>query len=68
MECTLHSAIALGTGPGGANLIIGRIVQLHVDDQYMDGETLAIDRLNTIGRMGGADYVRTTDRFTLDRP
>jgi flavin reductase (DIM6/NTAB) family NADH-FMN oxidoreductase RutF len=68
MECELHSAITLGAGPGGGNLIIGRIVQLHVDDQYLDGETLAIDRLHTVGRMGGADYVRTSDRFTLDRP
>ena len=65
MECVLHSAITLGTGPGGANLIIGRIVNLHVDDRYVDGETLLTDQLNTIGRMGGEDYARTSDRFKL---
>ena len=67
MECVLHSAITLGTGPGGANLIIGRIVHLHIDDKYIDGETLASDRLHTVGRMGGSQYCRTEDRFELER-
>ena len=68
MECVLHSAITLGIGPGGANLIIGRIVHIHVDDQYIDGDALAGGRLHPVGRMGGSDYCRTEDRFSLDRP
>jgi flavin reductase (DIM6/NTAB) family NADH-FMN oxidoreductase RutF len=73
MECVLHSAITLGSGPGGSNLIIGRIVHLHVanqyiDEQYVNEQVLDADRLHTVGRMGGADYCRTTDRFRLDRP
>lgn len=69
MECTLHQAIQLGTGPGGANLVIGRIVYLHVDDGLMDAEgNLMADRLHTIGRLGGAGYSKTTDRFDMPRP
>jgi flavin reductase (DIM6/NTAB) family NADH-FMN oxidoreductase RutF len=68
MECVLHSAITLGTGPGGANLIIGRIVQMHIDDQYIDDGKLDATRLHTVGRMGGADYCKTVQRFQLDRP
>jgi hypothetical protein len=26
------------------------------------------DRLDLVGRMGGTDYVRTRDRFSIDRP
>jgi flavin reductase (DIM6/NTAB) family NADH-FMN oxidoreductase RutF len=69
MECTLHQAIQLGTGPGGANLVIGRIVYLHVDDDVLDEDgNLVADRLPTIGRLGGAGYSKTTDRFDLPRP
>ncbi|NND97389.1 MAG: flavin reductase family protein [Pirellulaceae bacterium] len=69
LECQLHSAIQLGTGPGGANLVIGRVVYLHVSDAVVD-ETgrLRADKLDTIGRMGGAQYVRTSDRFEMPRP
>lgn len=68
-ECTLHQVVRLGEGPGGANLVIGRIEMMHVRDEVI-GEDGKIDstRLDTIGRMGGNGYVRTTDRFDLDRP
>lgn len=68
IECVLHSAITLGTGPGGANLIIGRIVQMHIDDRYIDDGKLDATRLHTVGRMGGVDYCKTEQRFQLDRP
>ena len=69
LECELHQAIQLGTGPGGANLVIGRIVRIHVGDQLLSevGEFDA-PRLETVGRMGGEDYVRTSDRFSMPRP
>jgi hypothetical protein len=28
----------------------------------------AADQLDTVGRMGGEEYVRTRDRFSLPRP
>lgn len=69
IECELHEAIALGTGPGGANLVIGRIVWMHLADRLFDAQgEFDPMRLDTIGRMGGDDYVRTHDRFTLARP
>ena len=68
-ECVLHQSIHLGSGPAGANLVIGRIVRMHVRDELFD-EAGNIDpgRLDTIGRLGGAGYTRTTDRFDLPRP
>jgi flavin reductase (DIM6/NTAB) family NADH-FMN oxidoreductase RutF len=68
-ECELHQAIQLGSGPGGANLVIGRIVWMHVGDALFNEQgDFDADRMTTIGRMGGEDYVRTRDRFSLPRP
>ena len=69
MECELLEAIALGTGPGGANLVIGRIVWIHLADRLIDSTgDFDARQLDTIGRMGGDDYVRTSERFTMPRP
>ncbi|MEM9589675.1 MAG: flavin reductase, partial [Planctomycetota bacterium] len=68
-ECELMQSIQLGTGPGGANLVIGRIVWIEVDDRLIrDSGRLDETKLGTIGRMGGAGYVRTADRIELPRP
>ncbi len=69
LECVLHQIVEVGKGPLAANLIIGRIVLVHVDDRVLDGHG-QIDPalLDTIARMGGDDYARTTDRFSLPRP
>ncbi len=69
LECQLHQTIHVGTGPGGANVVIGRIVGIYVDDALLDDAgKLVPHRLDTIGRMGGLGYVRTSDRFDLPRP
>ena len=69
MECELHQIVRVGDGPLSANLIIGRIVLLHVAETVLD-EAGQIDpaRLDTIGRMGGNLYTRTRDRFAMERP
>lgn len=68
-ECRLLQTMSLGHGPGGANLVIGRIVCIHVADSLLsvDGEFVS-ERLDTIGRLGGNGYSRTSDRFDLPRP
>jgi len=67
-ECKLMHAMTLGTGPGGANLVLGRITHLHVDDSLMVDGKLDLSRLATIGRMGGPEYCRTNDKFEMPRP
>lgn len=69
MECELDRIIHIGEGPLAANLVLGRIVLMHIDDGVLD-DAGAIDpaKLDTIGRMGGEYYSRTTERFTLPRP
>jgi len=68
-ECELHHAIQLGVGPAGANLVIGRIVWMHVSDSILDESgSLVPGELDTIGRLGGTGYSRIRDRFDLPRP
>lgn len=48
------------------SLILGRIVMLHVrDEAVLDAERLYVDaaKLDLIGRMEGALYTRTRDKF-----
>ncbi|GAB2874927.1 flavin reductase family protein [Paraburkholderia jirisanensis] len=61
-ECKFMQEIRLGN----FSLILGRIVMLHVRDEAMlDAERLHIDAANMdlIGRMEGAQYTRTRDKF-----
>lgn len=68
-ECKLDRILDFGSGPSGANVVFGTIVCAHVSDAVLgaDGQ---IDprKLDTIGRMGGDNYVRTTELFTVVRP
>ncbi|MGI9443241.1 MAG: flavin reductase family protein [Rubripirellula sp.] len=69
MECRVHQILELGQGPGGANLVIGQIVWLHVAaDLFNDKDQFLSEEFDTIGRMGGNSYSRTGDRFALERP
>ena len=67
-ECRLLKHVELAAGPAGANVVIGEIVMVHVDDMIIDGKTIDPQKLDNVGRLGGKAYSRTTDRFELDRP
>jgi flavin reductase (DIM6/NTAB) family NADH-FMN oxidoreductase RutF len=68
-ECVVHQIVVVGEGSLAANLVIGRITMIHAEDEIFDDRG-AVDpgKLDTIGRLGGSNYARTTDRFSLDRP
>lgn len=68
-ECETMQVIR--TNPGakaGGNVVIGRIVHIHLFDDLVD-EKLRIDpaKLKAIGRMGGLGYCTTRDRFDIPR-
>jgi flavin reductase (DIM6/NTAB) family NADH-FMN oxidoreductase RutF len=68
-ECRLDRVIRISEGPAGGNLVLGRIVWMHVADTVIGASGYPDpDRLDLVGRMGGTDYLRTRDRFSLDRP
>lgn len=69
LECVVHQIIPVGDGPLSANLVIGRIVLLHANDNLLDPSgQIDPDKLDTVGRMGAIAYTHTRDRFNLDRP
>jgi flavin reductase (DIM6/NTAB) family NADH-FMN oxidoreductase RutF len=69
IECTLMHHLPLSPGAGGANIVVGRIVALHLDDAVLDNEGWADPGLlDLIGRLGGSSYCRTTERFEILRP
>jgi len=66
-ECRTRQVLRFAPGePGGANLVIGEIVYVHLRDGIAD-ERLRLDpdALDLIGRMGGRSYARTRERFDL---
>ena len=69
IECELHSVIILGTGPGGANMVIGRILGIYVSDECFDQEgRIDPTKVDTLGRMGGDSYTLTRELLELTRP
>ncbi len=68
-ECSLDRFVHVGEGPLAANVVFGRILTVHVQDEMLgaDGKPDPA-KLDLIGRMGGEDYSTTRDLFTITRP
>jgi flavin reductase (DIM6/NTAB) family NADH-FMN oxidoreductase RutF len=67
-ECKLNRIIDFGTEPPSGSLVIGEIVCVHLEESVLKEDRLDPDSLDLIGRMGGLQYSRTTERFDLKRP
>lgn len=67
-ECKLHQILDFNPGPEGGSLVIGEIVSIHVGERYLKEGRLDRNSLDLIGRMGGIQYTRTTQRFEMVRP
>jgi flavin reductase (DIM6/NTAB) family NADH-FMN oxidoreductase RutF len=68
-ECKLYETLKPGTA--GARIILGEVVAVYVDDQYLEipaekghGPYIKAEDLHSIGRMNGlSKYVHTRDAF-----
>ncbi len=68
-ECRTEHVLRFADGtPGGANLVVGRVVHAFAHEGLVN-DRLHIDpaRLDAIARMGGPTYARTTALFDLPR-
>ena len=64
LECKLMQIIPVGSGPISANLVIGQIVTMHVNDDILDSHGIPDPRkINAIARLGGEYWCRTQDLF-----
>lgn len=62
LECREHTTMEIGR----SRIIVGRVVAIYVEDQYVDpsGPYIKAEQLHAIGRMNGlGNYVRTRDAF-----
>lgn len=68
-ECVLDRIIHIGEGPLAANVVFGRIVLVHVQDDVISANGYPDPtRLDLVGRMGGDGYATTRDLFSMERP
>ena len=67
-ECKLHQILDFSPAPTSSSLVIGEIVAIHLDDAHIKDGRLDRNSLDLIGRMGGIQYTRTTERVELARP
>ena len=68
-ECRVRQIIPCGTGPIAANLVIGEVVMMHIADEVLDDKGRIDPRkLQTVARLGGDFWCRTTDLFEQKRP
>src|ERR1700689_3501452 len=67
-ECGLHQILDFSPPPTSSSLVIGQIVSIHISDAHLKDGKLDRNSLDMIGRMGGIQYTRTTQRFEMVRP
>ena len=68
LECKLVKIVTIGTGRHGGNLVIGKVVYIHVSDSLWKEDRIEHRDLKPIGRMEGDWYLKTTDGFEMARP
>jgi flavin reductase (DIM6/NTAB) family NADH-FMN oxidoreductase RutF len=68
LECKVAQIVRLGEGPLAGNAVFGTVLCVHVSEAVLTDGAIDPHKLDTIGRMGGETYSRTTELFTLQRP
>ena len=67
-ECRLHQILDFSPAPTSSSLVVGQVVSIHMNDAHIKDGKLDRNSLDLIGRMGGIQYTRTTQRFEMVRP
>ncbi|MCP4439578.1 MAG: flavin reductase family protein [Aureispira sp.] len=59
-ECKVKEIITLGEHGGAGHLVICDVLRLHIDENVLDGERINPHKLDLVGRLGRANYVRAS--------
>jgi flavin reductase (DIM6/NTAB) family NADH-FMN oxidoreductase RutF len=68
MECRLLQIVDVSVKPLGGSIVLGEVLRFHIDDALFENFKIDPGKLHAIGRMGGPNYTRTTDRIEMPRP
>lgn len=63
-ECAVVDTVELGV----STLVLGEVQYVHIDESVTTNGKLDTGKLDALGRMAGAEYTRTRDRFSMKRP
>ncbi len=65
-ECKVSEIITLGEHGGAGHLIICNVVKLHLNEAILDGERIDPHKIDLVGRLGRAHYVRASGESIFD--
>jgi flavin reductase (DIM6/NTAB) family NADH-FMN oxidoreductase RutF len=68
MECRLFKMLTLSDQEGGSDAIFGEVVHMYVDDGLIHDGKIDLLKLKPVARMGGLEWSRLGEIFTLERP
>lgn len=69
MECILERSVELGgTDSPGCDLIIGKVVQYHIQNEIYEKGRIDPDKLGAVSRLAGANYAKIGEIFSIERP
>lgn len=69
MECLLEHSLELGgVDSPGCDLLIGRIVQFHIENDLYDKGRIDPRGLAAVSRLAGTNYAKIGELFSMERP
>lgn len=70
-ECEVMEVIETGTSGGAGNLVIAKILMVHLNENILDKDgKISSVKLDAVGRLGGNEYIRTIPEaiFEIKKP
>ena len=70
-ECKVQDIVSLGDSGGAGQLIIAKVIQIHIDKKFTDKNgDIDNEKLDLVARMGGDWYTRATkdSMFKIPKP
>ncbi|WP_430509363.1 flavin reductase family protein [Gottfriedia solisilvae] len=68
LECELFELLHFGDNKGAGSLVIGKVVNVHINDELYENGKINTEKLNPVGRLAGHSYTKAiTDTFAIER-
>lgn len=70
LECRLHKTMELPDDEGKISnwLVVGRVIGIHIDDQFIENGRVNSNAMQMISRLGYAEYATIDDVWRMRRP
>jgi len=60
MECKVKEVVPLGDQGGAGHLVVCNVLRMHISEEVLDGDRIDPHKMDLMGRMGRAYYVRAS--------